>query len=671
MTWISTFPAMLFACLVVIGPGLLATAPLRVDLLTRVAVSSVVGVCVTGLAAIIFGAIGLPLSLWQVLAVALVGLGLALVVGRMMPPRGRQQRSRSVWLVGVWVLSIATFCVVTFSRVPSPDRISQTYDNVFHLSAVAAIRDGFSASPLTLRSLIETNDPGIAYYPSAWHSLVALTAEVGVTVPVAFNLVWIAVIGLVWLPGIAWLARVVLPIPAAPIVALPLGIAMGWYPYGLLTWGTIYPTALAHALLPTALGIGIMAARVILPEDAFAVQRSRRRWVWRVLACAALVVVIMALAFAHPRVLPTWLLVLAPYVLWRLGVSYRWARHAGGRAARAARHFMIGSSAVVLVGGVGAFSYAVFGLGLFDEPLSDRLNGPQARATQSIGEGILQVVLMSSRTGVQGIVTWISPLVAAAVIVGTVFAVRRSELRWLVVSYVIAATLFVLAAGSDDDVTKLLTGVWYKDGYRLAATLPILAVPLATMGVIAVARRVSDRHQSVVAAATSLGVAASGALVLSFGGVTHATEIVFHEPPRAADREVVSRAQIEFLEEVVPTIVPTDQRLLGDPWDGSALSGLYADREPVFPHVNGQWDRQRRVLAWLLDGIDTDPEVCASLDALRVRYMLYNPHAFGGGDPAGNHFPAPHAAAESGLFTEVATDGESILFRIDQCGPLE
>ena len=105
-------------------------------------------------------------------------------------------------------------------------------------------------------------------------------------------------------------------------------------------------------------------------------------------------------------------------------------------------------------------------------------------------------------------------------------------------------------------------------------------------------------------------------------------------------------------------------------WDGSAWTQLFGDREPVFPHVNGQWDAARLSLAYDLDAVGVNPAVCAALDELRVRFVLYNPHEFGGGDPAGNHFLAVHRAVEAGLFTEVSSDGDSTLYRIDQCGPM-
>ncbi|GAB2518986.1 hypothetical protein GCM10027064_15770 [Microbacterium petrolearium] len=672
MTWVAAVPSILVAVALAVVPGLAATAPLRLGVLARVALAGPVSVCIAGIAAIAFGAAGLPYQAWQLLPVTALAAGLALAARRAVPRVGTTRRLGMRWALGVvWALSALAAAAVAFWRVPDPDRISQTYDNVFHLSAVAAILDGFSGSSLTLRSLNETADAGIAYYPAAWHDLVALTSQLsGASVPVAFNAAWLAMVAAVWLPGVAWLAHVLGRNRLAALVALPLGVSFGWFPYGLLTWGTIYPTALAHALLPAA-----VAATVVAVRAASAARPGRRVRAW-LLGAGAVAPTLAAIALAHPRVLPTWALLVAPFVLWRLGSGFARAWRAGGHARRRAVVALSAFGGAVLLAAAAAFAYAVVGLGLFDEPLEDRLSGPQAQAVQSVGEGVAQVLLLRSMTGVDGIVTLASPLLALAVAAGVVVAIRRPRARWIVVSYAIAAALFVLAAGSDDVVTKLATGVWYKDRFRLAAALPVLAVPLAAMGILAVMRRIvpraaaAPRRASVAAVGAAAVIALTATIALAASGVTHSVARVFHQPASGAQGEVVSTAQIAFMRDVVAGEVPRDQRVLGDPWDGSALTQLFAGREPVFPHVNGQWDSARLELAWRLQEIETNPAVCAALDELRVRHVLYNPHEFGGGDPAGNHFPGPHAAVEAGLFAPVDTDGESVLYRIDQCGPL-
>lgn len=670
MTWWHAAPAILVAGAVVVGPGLIATAPLRAGLLARVALAGLVGVASTGVAAAVFGAAGLSFQPWQTLVVALLVAGVAFGVRRLAPHLVVSNvRLRALPVAGAWIAGAAAIALVAFWGVPDPDRISQTYDNVFHLSATAAILDGFSGSPFTLRSLIET-EGGFAYYPAGWHLLAAQTAQLsGQSVAVAFNACWIAVAALVWLPGVAWLAQTVAPrrfaVPAAT-AALALGAAFGPFPYALLGWGTIYPTYLAHALLPAAVAVTVLAIRGVV-----AARRARGRAV--VVASLGVLAAVGALGVAHPRVLPTWVIVGTPFVVAFIAqrVAVAW-RRGGAHRRRAVRAVAI-ASGVVVAAFAAAFAYAVVGLGLFDEPLSDRLDGPQARAVQTVGEGLAQALLQQSMTGATGAITAAAPLLAVVVLGGVALAVRRGGMRWVAASFAVGVLLFALAAGSDGDIAKILTGTWYKDRYRLAAAIPVLAVPLAAVCIAWIGarlRHIRARSRSAWSAVAAVAVLATSAPILGATGMSEATASVFRMPDADAERQIVSQKQIDFMENEVRGIVPPDQRVLGDPWDGSALTQLFADREPVFPHVNGQWDPHRLALAWHLDDIDENPDVCAALDALRVRYVLFDPHEFGGGDPAGNHFPGPHAAVERGMFEQVATDGTTALFRIDQCGPL-
>ncbi len=634
----------------------------------RIALSGLASVLSWGIAGSVFGAVDVPFAAWQALLPAVV-LAVASWAIRWHAPTVDSPRAGRWLFAAAWATGAILITTVAFWNVSGPERISQTYDNVFHLSAVAAILDGFSASPLTLRSLIETEAPGIAYYPSGWHILVAATAQMsGADVAVSVNAVWIAVAVLVWLPGIAWLAQTILPGRAreAGVLALLLGAGFGAFPYALLAWGTVYPSYLAHALLPAAVGVAVLSVRGVCA--ARRVDRAR----FVVTGAFGVVLAVGALGVAHPRVLATWALIGLPFVAWELTIAFRRGWRAGGRSRRRAVGWLVSAGvSVLVVAGVG-FAYAVVGLGLFDEPLADRLDGPQAAAVQTVWDGLIQVVAQMPMTGLGNVVAAPAVLLAAAVLVGVGVALRRPRTRWIVVSFALVAVLFALAAGSDGALAKLTTGVWYKDRFRLAAALPVLAVPLAALGVLTVARAVPWFRAFPARAGAGLAavVAVVSAVVLGTTGGTAAIGSVFAQPAARATDAVVSTAQAEFYADVVRREVPSGQRVLGDPWDGAALTGLFAGREPVFPHVNGQWDPDRLELAWNLEWIEKGPAICDALDALRVRYVVYDPHEFGGGDPSGNHFPGPHEAVERGLFTLVATDGDSSLYRIDQCGEL-
>ncbi|MTE22734.1 DUF6541 family protein [Microbacterium sp. ZXX196] len=674
MSWVGSVPAFAAAAVVLLGPGLIALAPLRMGILARVSVAGLVSVVCLGGAATVAGALGIAFAAWYALAPALVGLAAAWLIRRASPARVVSPLTAPpLAIAGAWLAGAAVIAVVALAGVAGPERISQTYDNVFHLSAAASILDGGSGSPLTLRSLIETADAGIAYYPSGWHLIAVATSQVsGASIPVAFHAAWLAVAALAWVPGVAWCAQVVLPRTrrdVAVVCALFLAAAFGAFPYSLLAWGTIYPTFLAHALLPAACATGVLVAR----GAAEAPPGRRARAI--LVGSAALAVALGALAVAHPRVLPTWAVLVAPFVVWLLAAVVRRGWCAGGSRRRATVRALVAGGALAAAALAAGAVYAVGVLGLFDEPLENRLEGPQAAAVQGVGAGVAQVLLQQFGTGV-GTVTGPAIVLAALIAAGIGALVRRGSARWLIVAFAIAAALYVLAAGSDGAVAKLATGVWYKDRFRIAASLPVVAVPLAAWGAVALGRlaaRATARGRRVAAFASvgfaAVAVVASG-LVLALTGTTAAIAAVFAQPAERAEWAVISAAQQDFFDTVVRETVPADQRVLGDPWDGSALTGLYADREPVFPHVNGQWDADRLALAWHLEDIEDNPDVCRALDALRVRYVLYDPHEFGGGDPSGNHFPGPHRAVEAGLFERVATDGVTELYRIDQCGEL-
>ncbi|MBP2437569.1 DUF6541 family protein [Microbacterium amylolyticum] len=669
MSWWNATPAVFCAVLVVLGPGLFATWRLRAGVLARFGIAALVSVCSWGAAATIFGVVGVPFSPWQVLLPLIIAATLSEIVRRAFPSFEIGPLHARWWIVATaWAIGATIIFFVAFRGVPDPDRISQTYDNVFHLAATAAILDGDSGSPFGFRSLIETGVDGLRYYPSGWHLLTSATAILsGESVAVAFNAVWLVVATAVWLPGVAWLTQVMVAgrlAESAAIAALPLGAATGAFPYALLAWGTIYPTFLAHALLPGAAALTIASIRSVLA--------GQRRRPGIAMASVAILLSIGALGVSHPRVLPSWALVGALFLTWMLARRFLCGVRRGGTSRRRAIMSLVVTGSAVLVAFGGALTYAIVALGLFTEPLADRLDGPQARAVQTVWQGILQIVGQRSLTaGTEPVTVW-APLLGTAVLAGIAIAVRLRRARWLVAGFVVTAAMFVLAAGSDGDIAKLLTGIWYKDRFRLQATVAVFVVPIAALGVAGVSRNFRARRGDRSGVVLSLGMAAIVAVVsgasLSMTGTSQAIADVFHQPERRADWEIVSDKQVAFMQQQVAQIVPEGERVLGNPWDGSALTQLYAQREPVFPHVNGQWDADRLTVAWHLDEIEGNPEVCAALQRLSVTYVLYNPHEFGGGDPAGNHFPGPHEAVENGRFTEVATDGESVLYRIDVCG---
>ena len=131
-----------------------------------------------------------PISSGHCLPVAAVTILIAAVAFCGWPPRfsrtaGRTGRStggrrpgRTSSRCPAAAFLISRRLVAAFGR---PESFSQTFDNVFHLNAVRYIQETGSRSSYTVSSMT-----GGGFYPSAWHDLVALLANLtGASIPVA------------------------------------------------------------------------------------------------------------------------------------------------------------------------------------------------------------------------------------------------------------------------------------------------------------------------------------------------------------------------------------------------------------------------------------------------------------------------------------------------------
>ncbi|MEK8228031.1 DUF6541 family protein [Oerskovia sp. M15] len=121
--------------------------------------------------------LGLP---WSVGAVAGVTAVLALLVGIVRAVADKRPRTYVARSGGFWIAAAATIVgsALLDRRLMfvfgTPESISQTFDNVFHLNALRLIQETGDASPFNLGTISE-----IGFYPAAWHSVVSLVVDSG------------------------------------------------------------------------------------------------------------------------------------------------------------------------------------------------------------------------------------------------------------------------------------------------------------------------------------------------------------------------------------------------------------------------------------------------------------------------------------------------------------
>ena len=650
--WAAALPAVGLALAVLLAPGLAAGYAAGLRGIPAWGLAPPISVSVVAVAAAAAGAAGVPWGLAPAVATALAVAAAAGVwrrlAGRPAPPDPGRFR---VLPAAATVVAGGLAAVAVTLGIGWPGRFPQTFDAVFHLNAVARAAETGNASSLAVGTLTNP-ERSSAFYPGAWHAITALVGSSGVEVAVAANAVSLA-IAAVWPLGCLFLARQALgrSLPAllvTPVVSVGLGAA----PFLLLSYGTLWPNALATLLLPAALATGAAIAGVA--EDDVLGRRH---------ACVASLAVLPGLALAHPNAVVTVAVYAAVLAAgWQLarGRERGLARTAAGWAGCAAL-------AAATVWGIAA------------SPLFASTRGTDWPARQTLAQAAGEALLLAPQR------LPVSAVLALLGLVGLLAALRRPGLWWLVGCHTAAAGLFVLAAGSDSELAQSLTGPWYNDAFRLAALLPVTGVPLAALGFAVlgdgVTRRARWRSADVISGWTGSAGARGSARVrglpaMAAWGVAVVCVAVVTQGANLRDNARVvgtwyrsqalmggpERQLFDRLDEVVPP----ESRIAGNPWNGSALAEAVGGRPVLYPHLSGSWGRDRVTVASSLADLSADAEVCPAVRRLGVDYVLSGPSTFWPGDRRQRQYAGLQVEGRSG-FEPVVSGGRLTLYRITGC----
>ncbi len=646
--WTEFWGACTLCCALLFAPGFVFLRAFRVSVAPSFALAPLLSIAA-------YGAMGMVLAWAGISAttatVALLPLGASLVLLAVLSHRRRGSDHHAgatvakvpelfapgVHELPIFLLYVVMGIVVTYvmlvSNLDGPDSFIQAWDNVAHFNLVRSMSESHVWSTLTatyypdaMAGIDPFGSTTGSYYPMAWHLVTVMLVDVlGVSVTLAANATNAVVVALVYPLSVYALLRAAFPRRQRVVAYGALCcLAFASFPWNVIVRWTLYPNLMSFAMLP-AESAALMAL--------FGPDRSART---RLIAAIVSLSGAATFFLTQPNAVFSVAILLVPYLAWRL-----WEHHAP------------------VIGGPRAFGYVVLFLGLaalvwvtmYQAPFMQGVVQYFWQPMMSLGDSI-EGVLNASFVGGES-----QGALALLLLLGVIAGCALPRNRWLVVSFVFSATLFVVAVSGDDDLVKhLLAGFWYTDPYRVAAMTAIYAVPLASLGLQVLVdgvgwavsaltdrlfsggSRITPQYGVSVALASLFvvvvfGAAAAGALSTTQAGVDDATDELASISKQMAHKNYAggragyNAEKIAFVEQVLDLVGP-DAVVLNEPYDGSVYAYGVNGLNVYYRYMSGYGTSKetslsrslRLALSKLCDL--SRPDVAAALARDDVHYLM-------------------------------------------------
>ena len=638
MSWLATIPLLLFA--VVLAFALVAVS------------------------AIVLGKTGIPWSLISFVLVAAVmvaaAAGLMWLVGRRWPALASASWPGNdvpvAWPVVGAVLGGFLVLHMTEDMVYGPEAFSQSLDNSFHMNAIRWIQEHGDASSLTLGAVAAANQEP-TFYPAGWHDFVSLIySTTGTSIATATIVTVLLAAGILWPCSLVALSLSIPKLRRLQALAIPAMICgFAAFPGLLLRWGVLFPNLLGYALLPSFVALMVYLVQVMV----------RREYSASLSLGLASLVGLAGLALVHPNAVVSAAAFAVPLLL--AGVT--WVVRSRELTSR---QKWVGSILLlaVLVGCVGAWRVL--------RPAEFASNTWSPILTE--GEALYQFLFLGLENANQlGDKFNPSYLAGFLVLWGVGYLLYKRRNLWLIASWVLIGYLWIVSASVPRGEFRLLmVAPWYTDHFRLAALVVFPSVILAGIGLGGfveglltwVARR-APRPARLKVATIGMGVAMI--LVLVVAGLSSRVPSV-QETTLAVSREyrltptsvVLNQDEMNVINEI-PKIVPKDDVIVNNPWDGSAYIYALADRHLTGYHFEFETSPKYSAIMHNLKDARTNPEVCREVNEYKAHWYVHLENQLNFGPDAQKNYDGLVAAIDTDVLTPVYSSGPMTLYRISAC----
>lgn len=343
---------------------------------------------------------------------------------------------------------------VFLSAIDGFDSFARKDDTTVHLSVVRAFLDSGTYSTLHSGSFVGQAGYDGAYYPSAWHIVVAIAAScIGDGVTIATNAATLAFTAVVLPLGLCLLLHTVFPRKRGVVLAGSLfSTTFAILPWGFLTKGQLLPNLASYALIPAVIALFIAAVETGKGSG-------------RIPASLGVAWGVASIALCQPNGAFTCVIGMAAYAICRIFRSpdEECAHIDAKRVLRAA----------ALIAGACLLWIALF----FAPPLRSVVTYGQWDTLLSLPEALISGLSFMY-------VKWggVQPALSVIVLFGAIATFKERRYLWLTVAYLATFAIYMCNMTLEGFPRQLFAGFWYSDYYRTAAMNALFAMPLAALG---------------------------------------------------------------------------------------------------------------------------------------------------------------------------------------------
>lgn len=546
------------------------------------------------------------------------------------------------WMPLLYVaVGLLTVGLLFLPTLPSASSFVQGWDIVHHLDVTQAMIESQKYSSIhydfysTVETAITPWEPGSSgFYPSGWNIIVALTTQlVSTTVPIAGNALNFVSAAIVFPLSICSVIAKVLPKHRIALVSGAfVCLAFFVFPWSLLIYGPIFPNTVAFCVMPSIWWIFMQMTRSKTPKHDL---------IWLIVI---FVLGLITLFILHPSTIFSSIVVLLPWSFARIGESKRRVVLFGKQIKPVTLAYVFFIFALVIWS---VFYYVLIVRGV-------ALNFWWS-AYSSLQDAILHALGMDfiGQSYAGGELVSPQPILSICVLVGAVWTFKHKQARWMVSAFMYLSILCIFIITFDVPLKGYLSGFWYTDPFRIAASCVIMAIPLAALGLATLAEAALETFASwrekasqaqteaqtcvfCTVWAKPLIVGAVIACVVVLNYVVPMPNLKSEEPIPAAtafkqasekaygDHYILTSEELEFLRRVELT-VPAGAVIANLPQDGSLWAYGTNDLHVLWRFPNGYDASERPASAILrkrLNRITSDPEVLQTVRDLNVQYVL-------------------------------------------------